>query len=155
MAFIYHLGRALLCLALTFQGLYVMGFIKGDVFQRPMADGLKNFQKSTGFYHLIFTQLAENMKPVQQVVGGLIALAALNVLSTSKFIIKLNITGLILLTFLIGIPYKVLDKTVSPLDSTDKALFHLYANLALIGGLWYYHDTTAPSAVQSKKEKEE
>jgi len=153
MALFYHIGKIFLCVALTLQGLYVLGLIPGqekDALTRSMNKGIQNFQTFTNFHHPILDQVKTNLALISQAIGGLLALAALNVLFSSRFVIKLNILGLLLLTFFIGVPYSVFQGK-SPLDPTDKTLFHFYANLALIGGLIYFHSVSAP--VERRKEK--
>lgn len=153
MALFYHIGKIFLCVALTLQGLYVLGVLPNqdrDALSRSMNKGIQNFQSFTHIHHPVFDQIKTNLALVSQAIGGLLALAALNILFSSRFIIKLNILGLLLLTFFIGVPYNVL-KGNSPLDPTDKTLFHFYANLALIGGLIYFHSVSAP--VERRKEK--
>ncbi len=142
---IYQLGRIILCLALTFQGLYVMGYLPNKALLGTMTRNLKTFQSFSGTYHPYLTSAEKNIDLVAKGIGILIALSALNILATSKFIIKLNIVGLLALTFFIGFPYQALAGKSDWFDPADKSLFHLYANLAIIGGLLYYHECTPDS----------
>jgi len=151
----YHFGRIVLCLALTFQGLYIMGFLPNKPLLQSMSTGLKALQTNSGFYHEYLTLAGKNIPLVAKAIGGLIALAALNILSTSRFIIKLNIAGLALLTILIGIPYEVIKGKESFLSSSNEPLFYLYSHIALIGGLIYYHEVTRPRRSDNNNKKED
>ena len=138
----FHFGRIILCLALTFQGLYVMGFLQNKPLIGTMARNIKTFQSFSGIYHPYLTWAEKNTADVAKGIGILIPVAALNILATSKFIIKLNISALLAVTFLIGFPYKAIAGESDWFDPADKSLFHLYANLAIIGGLIYYHESS-------------
>ena len=145
MALSYHLGRIVLCLALTFQGLYILGFFPNQPLLNSMKKGIPNFEHYVGFTHPFLNYAEKNLPLVSQVIGGLLAVAALNILATSRFIIKLNIVGLLLLTFFIGMPYDVFRGKVNFLDTSYKPLFHFYANMSILGGLLYYYGSTRPS----------
>lgn len=151
MGLTYHVGRILLCLALTFQGLYILGFFPNQPLLNSMKKGIPNFESNVGLSHPFLTQAEKHLPTVVQVIGGLLAIAALNILATSKFIIKLNIVGLLLLTFFIGIPYDVFRGKVGFLDTSYKPLFHFYANMSIIGGLLYYYGSTRTSTTPAKK----
>jgi len=150
----YHIGRIFLCLALTFQGFYILGLIPGQsnkALTNSMERGVNNF---AGLAHLpadLAKEIRTNVPYVAKAIGGLLSLAFLNIFGSSRFLIKLNILGIFLLTLFIGIPYNVI-KGGNPLDPADKTLFHFYSNLAVLGGLIYYHSATS-SGVRAEKQK--
>jgi len=153
MALFYHIGRILLCLAIALQGLYILGVIPGQTNRtliNSMTKGLINFQSIAHLPPPIMKEIERNVSTIAYIIGGLLATAIANTFTTSRFIIKLNIVGMLLLTFFIGIPYSVLKGQVDPLDPTDKSLFHCYANLALLGGLLYFHSAATP--VKAKRD---
>ena len=155
MATFYHIGRIILCLALTFQGFYILGLIPGQpnaAFVSTMKKGLNNFQSLTHIRSPIFKTIESNITYVVYAIGGLLSLAFVNIPSTSTFVLKLNIVGLLILTFFIGIPYNVINGKTSPLDSSDKGLFHFYSNIAILGGLIYYHSATTPQRSSGLKQ---
>ena len=154
MALFYHIGRIFLCIALTLQGLYILGVIPGQsntALVKTMRKGLNNFQAVTHLNHPAFKTIDQNIPYITFAIGGLLVIAAVNAIRTNRTVIKLNILGLFLLTLFIGIPYDVIRGQVSPLDAANKGLYHFYSNLALLGGLFYFHSA---SGVTTHKPRE-
>lgn len=156
MALFYHIGRILLCATLALQGLYIIGLLpnsNSSALQASMIKGIRNFNEATGnaIPKEIVGEVLKHIYAVSGLIGGLLLTAVFNVLSSSKFWIKMNILGLVLLTLVLGVPYNVINGKADPLDPTDKTLFHTYANLALIGGLLYYHSTVGSVRVERIK----
>ena len=156
MATFYHIGRLFLCLALTFQGLYILGLIPGQsatALTNSMTRGVNNLSTLVPIPADIAKEIKNNIPYIAKAIGGLLSLALLNIFGSSRFLIKLNILGIVLLTIFIGIPYNVI-KGGNPLDPADKTLFHFYSNLAILGGLIYYHSAVGSGAVPEKRKRD-
>jgi len=117
-----------------------------------MTRGVNNLSSLVPIPSDIVKEIRNNVPYIAKAIGGLLTLALLNIFGSSRLLIKLNILGIVLLTIFIGIPYNVI-KGGNPLDPADKTLFHFYSNLAILGGLIYYHSATGSGAVPVEKRK--
>ena len=142
MAISYHLGRIILCSALFLQGLYLTGVFNNTGLISSMTKGAVQLGNTIKLDSSLNKGIQQNINLIAQFIGALICTSILNVIPTSKFFIKLNILGEILYSLFVAVPWNVIRGTGSLIDPSDKSLFHLYVNVAIIGGLIYWHSTT-------------
>lgn len=155
MGFTFGVGKTILCLALFFQGIFLTGVIPNKGILSSMQKGVAQFQNGTGIHHPVFKVIEQQIENVAIAIGALLCLAIFNIVSNSRFIIKMNMLGITLLTIFIGIPWRVFQRKTNPIDTTDKALNHFYINLAILGGLIYYHSVTSIHVTKTNKHQEE
>jgi len=142
MAITYHLGRIILCTALFIQGLYLTGVFQNAGMISSMGKGAQAFGNYFKLNKSHIALVQQNMVTIAQFIGALVCTSVLNIIPTSKFFIKLNILGEVLFSLFIAIPWNVIQGRGSILDPNDKSLFHFYVNVAIIGGLIYWHSST-------------
>ena len=140
MGLTFTLGKLLIITALVLQGLYIAGYLPNQSMLKAVEAGwTKTGQSLRISSHPLHKTVAQNLALICQAIGGMIALAALNLFANSRAILKLNILGEVLLTFLIGVPWNWIESKGSLFDPNDRNVFHLVTNWSIIGGLWYWH----------------
>ena len=134
----FHLGIRVLSLALFFQGLFIYGVFNNQAIISTMLSSIEDLQSQLQIKSLVLEIMKNQISNISKAIGLLFILAGYNILKPSRLVFKANILGLIFLTLFVGIPWRVIKKEATPLDLNDKNLFHLYMNLAMIGGIVYW-----------------
>jgi hypothetical protein len=158
MGFGFQLAKLILISALVFQGLYLLGFFGNNTISSDLEKGLDQYKKKLKLPAEAINLAKSQSKVIAKGLGAMILLVIFNLIANSKLVLKVVILGEFLLTLFVGVPWSLIAGDSTILNTSDKNLQHLLVNLAIIGGLLYWHSCcskTTEARVPSEKEKAE